>query len=235
MVKKKYQSIFFDLDDTLWDTATNARDSFLEVYAHFRMDRYFRSFESFYELYCANNEQLWVDYAAGQISKEELNERRFSYPLLQVGMNDPEFTRDYSSYFFDIIPQKEKLIPFAREVLDELLCRNYRLFIISNGFRELQDRKMRSAQIYRYFEKVILSDDIGVLKPNPQLFYFAMSATQSELSTSVMIGDNFHTDISGARNAGMDQIFFNPGFRKKTSFTPTYEIEELPEILGVLL
>lgn len=234
MVRKKYKSIFFDLDDTLWDTAANARDSFLEVYAHFHLGRFFRSFDHFYSLYSVNNEQLWVDYAAGLISKEELNDRRFSHPLLQVGIDDPQLAQAYSSYFFSIVPMKEKLVPSAREVLDELENRKYRLFVLSNGFRELQDHKMRSADIHRYFEKVVLSDDIGVLKPNPQLFYFAMSATQSDLNTSLMIGDNFNTDIAGARNAGIDQVFFNPGRRKETSFKPTYEVENLKDVLHLL-
>lgn len=222
------------MDDTLWDTAANARDSFLEVYAHFRLERFFHSFDHFYTLYSSNNEQLWTDYAAGLLSKEELNDRRFLYPLQQVGVEDPQLARAYSSYFFSLVPMKEKLIPSAREVLNELENRKYRLFILSNGFRELQDHKMRSSGIHRYFEKVVLSDDIGVLKPNPQLFYFAMSATQSDLHTSLMIGDNFNTDIAGARRAGIDQVFFNPGRRKETTFNPTYEIEELREILTLL-
>ncbi len=231
---RKYKSVFFDLDDTLWDTATNARDSFLEVYSHFHFDRFFQSFEHFYGIYTVNNEQLWVDYAAGLIAKEELNERRFSYPLQQVGVDDPGLVHDYSGYFFSIVPFKEKLVPSAREVLKVLKERGYRLYILSNGFRELQDQKMQSSDIQQYFDKVVLSEDIGLMKPNPQLFYFAMSATQSELHSSLMIGDNFHTDITGAHNAGIDQVFFNPKQQKKVSFKPTYEVEKLTEVLDIL-
>lgn len=229
---KRYQSIFFDLDDTLWNTAANARDSFRETYHLFHLNRFFPSFESFYTIYQENNERLWADYAAGRVStKEELNERRFSYPLKQVGVDDPELVNEYSAYFLSVVPLKEKLIPSAREVLNELKRRKYRLFILSNGFRELQDCKMRSANIHSYFEKVVLSDDIGVLKPNPLLYYFALSATQSELRTSIMIGDNFNTDITGAYKVGMDQVFFNPGCKEDLSFKPTYEIKDLKEIL----
>lgn len=88
-------------------------------------------------------------------------------------------------------------MPHAKEVL-EYLAPKYNLYILSNGFRELQSCKMRSAGVDTYFKKVILSEDIGVLKPRPEIFHFALSATQSELRESLMIGDSWEADIAGA-------------------------------------
>ena len=81
-----YRSIFIDLDDTVWAFTENARDTFQDMYDKYHFDRYFRSFSHFYTLYSGKNEELWNEYGAGRITKDELNEQRFAYPLLQVGV-----------------------------------------------------------------------------------------------------------------------------------------------------
>ena len=108
-----YKNLFFDLDDTLWAFSENARDAFGEVYEAFHFERYFNSFEHFYSIYRERNLQLWADYGDGKITKEQLNEERFIYPLRQVGVDDPQLATDYSALFFRIIPTKEKLMPHA--------------------------------------------------------------------------------------------------------------------------
>ena len=175
----KYKSIFIDLDDTLWAFTENARDTFEDMYHQYRFERYFQSFDHFMKLYTPKNLELWELYGRHEISKDELNARRFAYPLLQVGVDDPLLVKTYSDNFFAEIPYKQKLMPHAMEAL-EYLSGKYRLYILSNGFRELQEQKMRSAGILRYFRKIVLSEDIGVHKPFPAIFNFAMSATQSE-------------------------------------------------------
>lgn len=229
----KYRNLFIDLDDTLWAFSENARDSFAEVYVEFDFGRYFDSFEQFYSIYAERNNALWVDYDHGRITKEELNRERFSYPLLKVGVDDPELVHAYMKAFFRIIPTKQKLMPHARDVL-EYLNGKYRLYILSNGFRELQSRKLASAGIEGYFRKVILSEDLKVNKPRAEIFYFALSATQSELRESLMIGDSFDTDIAGAWGVGMDQMFYNHRHRTELPFRPTYEVASLTELFDLL-
>lgn len=228
-----YKSIFFDLDDTLWNFSENAYDSFSEVYASYNFDRYFDSFDHFYSIYKEYNAYLWVEYGNGNISKEELNRLRFYHPLQTVGVCDEVLAKSYSDDFFDLIPTKSKLIPYAKEVL-EYLSGKYRLFILSNGFRELQSRKMNSAGIDHYFEKVILSEDIRIHKPHPEIFHFALSATQSRLQDSLMIGDNWEADITGARGVEMDQMFLDCTGLNQLPFVPTYTINSLKEVLGIL-
>ncbi|BEH00362.1 YjjG family noncanonical pyrimidine nucleotidase [Bacteroides sedimenti] len=228
-----YTNIFFDLDDTLWNFSENAYDSFAEVYANFNFDRYFDSFDGFYTIYKEYNAALWIEYGNGEISKEELNRRRFCHPLESVGVYDEALAKSYSDDFFRLIPTKSKLLPYAKETL-EYLSGRYRLFILSNGFRELQFQKMKSAGIEHYFEKVILSEDIRVHKPHPEIFHFALSATQSLLNESLMIGDSWEADILGAKGVNMDQVFLNPSNRPFSSFKPTYHIQNLKEVLGIL-
>lgn len=130
----------------------------------------------------------------GKDHKDELNRQRFLYPLEQVGWGDAELAKRFSDDFFSVIPTKAKLMPHAREVLD-YLSERYNLYILSNGFQELQCHKMRSAGIDGYFRKVVLSDDIGVLKPHAPIFHFALSATQSYLEDSLMVGDNWEMTL----------------------------------------
>lgn len=229
----QYKNIFFDLDDTLWAFSFNARDTFEEMYRKYEYDRYFRSFEHFYELYEKRNIELWAEYADGKVTKEELNRQRFLYPLEAVGEGDAALAKAFSDDFFTVIPTKSRLMPHAQEVL-EYLAPKYNLYILSNGFQELQCHKMRSAGIDHYFKKVVLSDDIGVLKPWPEIFHFAMSATQSELRESLMVGDSWENDITGAQGVDMHQVFYNVTGRTEFPFKPTYQITDLKELLQLL-
>lgn len=229
----QYKNLFFDLDDTLWAFSYNARDTFEEMYRKYEYDRYFRSFQHFYELYEWRNVELWAEYADGKVTKDELNRQRFLYPLEAVGEGNAVLAKAFSEDFFAVIPTKSRLMPHAREVL-EYLAPKYNLYILSNGFQELQCHKMCSAGIDRYFKKVVLSDDIGVLKPWPEIFHFAMSATQSELRDSLMIGDSWDNDITGARGVGMHQVYYNVTGRTEFPFKPTYQITDLKELLQLL-
>lgn len=229
----KYKNLFFDLDDTLWAFSVNARDTFEEMYFKHGLDAIFDSFEHFYSLYQQRNTELWLEYGNGQITKEELNRQRFLYPLEAVGAGDSVLSRTYSDDFFAVIPTKKRLMPHAMEVLEYLSSR-YNLYILSNGFRELQFRKMRSGGIDGYFKKVILSEDIGVMKPWPEIFHFALSATQSELKDSLMIGDSWEADIIGANGVGMHHAFYNPSGRTTDSFRPTYLLKDLKELMEIL-
>ncbi|WP_291527967.1 YjjG family noncanonical pyrimidine nucleotidase [Bacteroides sp. UBA939] len=229
----QYKNLFFDLDDTLWAFSHNARDTFEEMYRKYEYDRYFRSFQHFYELYEQRNVELWAEYTDGKVTKAELNRQRFLYPLEAVGVGDVALAKAFSDDFFEVIPTKSKLMSNVREVL-EYLTHKYNLYILSNGFQELQLRKMRSSGIDHYFRKVVLSDDIGVLKPWPEIFHFALSATQSELKDSLMVGDSWDNDIAGARGVGMHQVFYNVTGRTVFPFQPTYQITDLKELFQLL-
>lgn len=233
IIKMKYENVFFDLDDTLWNFTENAYDSFNEVYIQHRLGRYFDSFDHFYTLYSECNKRLWIEYGNGEITKDELNKQRFYYPLQSIGVFDEELSRKYAADFFELIPTKAKLIPNAKELL-EYLSPKYRLFILSNGFKELQYRKMKAAGIDRYFEKVILSDDIQIHKPSPEIFQFALFTTKSTVANSVMVGDSWDADIVGAKGVNMDQVYFNNLFQGDFQFTPTYSIRDLIEIKQIL-
>lgn len=230
---QKYKNLFIDLDDTLYDFSAASRESFKETYELLHYGRYFDSFEHYMSIYAPYNLELWRIYGEGKITKEELNRRRYSHPLEVVGANDPELAGRFCHEALSRIPTKGNLIPGAIELL-EYLRPKYRMFILSNGFVELQSHKMATAGIDGYFDDIILSEEIGVNKPRPELFNYALRKSDAILEESIMIGDMFDTDIAGAANIGMDQIFFNPKQQEDMSFCPTYEVRQLLEIKEIL-
>ena len=230
---KPYKNLFIDLDDTLLDTAQNNRECLEEMYADYHWDRYYASFEAFYSIYMPHNLDLWAQYRNGEIDRNTLIVERFRYVLSPLGIEDKRDVLAVNRNFLRRTTYKKRTLPGAHELM-EYLHGHYRTFILSNGFRELQYRKMCSAGIENYFRKVVLSDDIGILKPHIEIFHFAMSATQSELQESLMIGDNWENDIVGARNAGMHQVYYHPTADTSLPFHPTYHISDLQELTTFL-
>ena len=229
----KYRNLFIDLDDTVYDFSAASRESFLETYEQLHYERYFDSFEQYLSIYEPYNLELWRIYGEGKITKEELNKRRYSHPLEVVGVQDQALADTFCREALGRIPTKGHLVPGAMELL-EYLRPKYNLYILSNGFKELQSRKMQTAGIDKYFDALILSEDIGVNKPDCRLYEHAMRKTASEPQESLMIGDMFDTDIVGAANFGMDSMYYNPKGKTGHPFAPTYEVRHLLEIKEIL-
>ena len=230
---QRYKNLFIDLDDTIYDFSGASRESFRETYDLLHYERYFDSFEHYLSLYEPYNLELWRIYGEGKITKEELNKRRYSHPLECVGVKDQQLADTFCHEALGRIPTKGPLMPGAMEIL-EYLRPKYNMYILSNGFKELQSRKMRTAGIDGYFDALILSEDIGINKPNRELYEYALEKTGSILSESLMIGDMFDTDIVGAANIGMEQMYYNPKEKKGHPFTPTYEVTHLLQIKEIL-
>ena len=230
---QRYKNLFIDLDDTVYDFSAASEESFCETYELLQYGRFFDSFEHYLSIYKPYNLELWRIYGEGKITKEELNKRRYSYPLECVGIHDQELADTFCKEALSRIPTKGPLMPGAIELL-EYLRPKYRMFILSNGFKELQSRKMHAAGIDKYFDELILSEDLGVNKPNRELYDYALQKTGSTLEESLMIGDMFETDIAGAANIGMEQIYYNPKGKQGHPFVPTYEVRHLLEIKEIL-
>ena len=232
-IRRMIQNLFIDLDDTVWSFSENACDTFREMYDRYRFDRYFTSFEEFYTIYKKRNKELWDDYAHQKVTKEQLNDERFAFPLLQKGVDDFELVKAYRGDFFKEIVLKKKVMPHTHEALT-YLAGKYNLYILSNGFRELQETKMRSAGVEGYFKQVILSEDIGVHKPYPAIFEYAMKETGSLPENSMMIGDNWEVDVEGAKNVGMKEVFYNALHWKEFPFEPYFVLNDWNEVMDRL-
>lgn len=234
---KRYTTLFIDLDNTLYDFLGNSWEAYGVVYKLLEYDRWFDSFEHYYTIYEEYNLQLWALYAEGKITKERLNAERYAHPLRVIGVPDAEaIGARFWSEAMQRLPLGQRLMPYAREVLEYLRPR-YRLYILSNGFTELQARKMQSAGIAHYFDGVVLSEDIGVNKPNPAIFKHALRVAGVSAAEALMIGDNFEVDIEGAQRVGIDQVYYDVAhlpLSEKPYSPPTYTIDSLLELKDIL-
>ena len=233
---KRYDVLFIDLDDTLYDFSANSLDAYREVYALMEYDRWFSDFDHYYTLYWKRNRELWVLYADSKITKDELNAERYTYPLREVGVPDAECVgARFWEESMKRLPLGKRLMPHAKEILDYLKP-HYRLYILSNGFAELQARKMQSAGIGHYFDGVVLSEDIGVNKPHREIFEHALSVAGVSADRALMIGDNFEVDIKGAQGVGIDQVFYNASHADISGeeMQPTHTITSLLELKEIV-
>lgn len=232
-MKIEYKSLFFDLDDTLWDTQHNNRECLKEIYIDYNFAQYYESFEAFYDVYMPNNLTLWEQYRNHQIDRMTLILERWLYILRPIGIDDKEYTLKLNHDFLQRTSTKTKLISGTLELL-EYLQPYYRIFILSNGFREVQFLKIKNSGIAPYIEKMILSEDANIQKPHKGIFDYALITTNSRRKESIMIGDSWEADIEGARQSKIDQIWYNPGKIDVKSFQPTYQVCTLAEIEKIL-
>jgi len=230
----KYKHIFFDLDHTLWDFDTNARETLTEIYSIFELEKKNVSpFEEFYKKYLHHNEILWDRYHKGFITADELKWKRMWRTLLEFKIGDEQLARDISAKFLELLPVKKNLFPYTHEILDYLVAKKYQLHLITNGFEKTQWSKLNNSNLGKYFGNVITSEASNSIKPQKEIFDFAMQKAGAVIEESIMIGDNLEADIKGAMDAGMDTVFVNH-INEATELKPTYIIYHLKELETIL-
>lgn len=233
-MKQKYTDLFVDFDDTIYDTRGNAEIALKELFEKKGLDRHFGALEEFTQPYWEANVELWEKYSRGEITRDYLIVERFRRPLSRgVGLEPSrEYCLEVSDCFLELCAEKSGIVAGARELLDYLSSK-YRLHLCSNGFREVQFKKLRASDTLRYFRTVILSEDVGANKPSKAFFDYAMRVTGVDPKATLMIGDNYQTDIVGANNAGLDTLLFDRwGIGCEGVFT--YRVDYLTDIMAIL-
>ena len=234
----KYKDLFIDFDDTLYDTHGNAVIALSEIFDDFHLERFFSDPQVFYDAYWWANIDLWSRYSKGEISRDYLIVERFRRPLSEgCGMNVTEaLCLEMSDKFLEYCSSKPGVVDGAREVMAYLKERGYRMHMTSNGFHEVQYKKLAVCGLRDYFDTIVLSEDAGVNKPSPLYFDYALKVTGAKREATLMIGDNLQTDIMGALGCGIDAMLFNRwGVEvEKESQKPTYVVNQLKAIMAIL-
>jgi len=233
LIYMKFKNVFIDWDDTLWDIHRNAKECLMDIYKEYGYDKFYQTFDDYYNVYSPTNEHLWGLYRQGLIKKDELIVERFLIPVRQFGINDPEYAKNLSDDFLDRTTRKTGLLDGAKELL-EYLKPKYEIHILSNGFREVQYKKIANSGLADYFGKVILSEDVGVNKPHLDYFRYALKSTNSKKTDTIMIGDSWDADIVGAHNSKIASIWLNHSNKPSEGFEPTYTVRSLYEIMQIL-
>jgi len=229
----KYRHLFFDLDHTLWDFESNAKATLSELYQSLQLEKKgVTNFGQFYKNYLAHNEKLWERYRNGFLKQEDLRIKRMRHSLLDFKIADEELAQAMSVKFLELLPTRTILFPFTKEMLQYLTDKGYAIHLITNGFEEVQYKKLKFSGIDVYFKEVITSESSGWLKPNKEIFEYAFHKANALPAESIMIGDTLDVDIRGAMNAGIDQVFVNH-HGITTEMQPTYTINSLKELKSI--
>lgn len=232
-IPKQYRHLFFDLDHTLWDFEKNAAETIFHLYDTYQLHLFGKfTCTDFYKKYSYINHRMWRQYHEGKISQQELRVQRFSLTLAKLGLEPHQVPEGLHEAFTTICPTKTAVFPFTHETL-AYLKNKYVLHIITNGFKDVQAIKMAASNLGQYFSEVITSESVGCTKPDRRIFQHALECAGVKAAECLMIGDSLEADILGAKNAGIDQVFFNPE-RKRHAQHVTYEISCLSELQRIL-
>ncbi|MCR4810262.1 MAG: YjjG family noncanonical pyrimidine nucleotidase [Prevotella sp.] len=236
--------LLFDLDRTLWDFEGNAEKTYRAMFAEYGLETLCHTdYETFHERYRVINDTLWEAYRNGTLSKEVLALSRFSLTLEAFGMphdaiETVRLSQQLSDYYVLRGPQQTGLMPNARETLEWIACQkdSFRMAVITNGFSEAQLPKMKTSRIDGYFDWVLLSEQLGAMKPDRRFFELALNTIGANAKDCLVIGDDYKVDIAGAAAAGIEQVYYNIQSRPlpEGAAKPTYEISDLLEMKELL-
>ena len=206
MINNTISHIFFDLDHTLWDFEKNSALTFEKI---FKLNNIDVDLDRFLEIYVPINFRYWKLYREEKIDKGSLRYGRLNdaFNLVNIKVKSSmihKLSEDYITYLSTF----NHLFDGTIEILEYLYVK-YKLHIITNGFKEIQQGKLNNANIDKYFVTVTNSEMVGVKKPNPKIFKHALNMAMAKEENSIMIGDNYEVDILGALNIGLDAIYFN--------------------------
>ncbi|MCH2032224.1 MAG: YjjG family noncanonical pyrimidine nucleotidase [Tenacibaculum sp.] len=195
--------IFFDLDHTLWDFDKNSGLTFKKIFKEQDIEI---DIDKFLEVYEPINLEYWRLYRDEKIGKVELRYKRLktTFDKLNFKISD-ELINQISEDYITYLPMFNHLLDGAKDLLDYLKDK-YNLHIITNGFEEVQKIKLEKSQINDYFKVVVTSESVGVKKPNPKVFEFALKEANVSANMSIMIGDSLEADVLGALAVGISPI-----------------------------
>ena len=255
---KHYKAVFIDWDDTIGDFVGAAKRALQEMYDKYNLSDYFASQEEFVSLYKPHNIELWDKYGKDLVTKEFLRVDRFLWPLLHGSKVSPRIqsyttlhnptphyttlvalAEQMSEDFLHLTTKYFSLLPGAEELV-RYLAKKYPLTVVTNGFVEVQYEKFDKSGLRDCFSHIVLSEEVGCQKPNPRIFEEALRMNGLQAEDVVMIGDSWNSDIQGAINAGIDQIWIRknkePGTKSQDTIeqTATYIVQSLSEVMEIL-
>jgi putative hydrolase of the HAD superfamily len=247
-MKKKYTTLFFDLDGTLWDLKKNTELTLRELWMESQLESQATGdFSRFFQRYTFHNDQVWALYRDNKIEKEVLRVARFerTFSDMNVSWSNTQILQ-FADQFIERCPRQPNVLPGTFEILNA--CKDqFKMCLITNGFNEVQTIKMAAAGIDHFFESIVYSEDLGIKKPHPEIFQLAMQRANCKPEDALMIGDDWDADIIGAMGVGMDQAFLGATENQLNEIRladglkplrhnrqPTYRLESLLDLGPIL-
>jgi HAD superfamily (subfamily IA) hydrolase, TIGR02254 len=226
----KYEIIIFDADETLFDFVKSERDAFKNTMLEFDIDY---DENHHLKIYHGINADIWKEFEKGLITQEKLKVERFKRlsDKLNAEFDVAQFSKSYMKHLSNASFLYDDSIDLV-----ESLHKDYRLTIVTNGLTDVQDTRIRKSIIAKYFEDIVISEEVKVSKPNPKIFELALNNIKhTDKSKVLIVGDSLTSDIQGGINSGVDTCWFNPNkIVNKREIKPTYEISNLMELKDIL-
>jgi len=226
----KYEVLIFDADETLFDFKKSERDAFKNTMLEFDIEY---DENHHLKVYSDINAAIWKEFEGGLITQKELKVERFKRlsDKLNIKFDEIQFAKLYMKH-----------LSFASFLYDdsikllESLHEDYKLSIVTNGLKDVQNNRIRKSIIAKYFEDIVISEEVNISKPDPKIFELALNNIKhADKRKVLMIGDSLTSDIQGGINFGIDTCWFNANkIVNKTEFKPTYEISNLMELKDIL-
>jgi YjjG family noncanonical pyrimidine nucleotidase len=228
----RYKAIFFDADDTLFDYPRAERAALKACLREFRIGL---ELGVFLESYRRHNRDVWRAFERGETGQVRLRVERFRRVAAELGLDGLPLDR-ISAFYLEALSGQPPLLPGALATVRSLALK-YPLALVTNGIASVQRRRFMASPITRYFKSVVISEEVGIAKPDPRIFEPALRMTGLAAGEVLYVGDSVTSDMAAARNAGMDFCWLNPGRAPvPDGFAPAFVIEaigELPPCLGL--
>ena len=226
---KKYKSIFFDADDTLFDYPRAERAALLACLGDFRIHT---EAEIFFSAYRRHNHDVWREFERGEIDQATLRVERFRRLAVELQIADLPLVR-VSSFYLEALAGQSQLLPGALATVRKL-AKKFPLALVTNGIAAVQKKRFAASPITAYFQSIVISEEVGMAKPDPRIFTPALQKIGITAADVLYVGDSVTSDMAAARNAGMDFCWLNPGGAPTPmGHTPAYiiaSIEEFPAL-----
>jgi putative hydrolase of the HAD superfamily len=209
-MKRKIKHIFFDLDNTLWDTDKNSYLTIKNIYENLKIEeRYKLKFSDFFTSYYERNENLWSLYRQDKVRKKDILEKRFKDTFLEFHINEDKIWNYFNDHFLTQIMENNNLIENAEEILNYLRTKGYQIHVVSNGFIQQTEQKVQETCIKDYLTTLTSGEEINKRKPAKEVFELALKKAHALVNESAFIGDDWEADVIGSQNIGMYSVYFN--------------------------
>ena len=231
-----YKVILIDIDDTLFDykkAEDNAIRRVFEDFEYFEKEKNVERFEEIKKKYNIINKDLWEKLEKDLITRDELKVRRFKelFKVANLSYNPEEF----SSRYLERLGEGVFLFDGAED-LCRYMKKKYKVAIVTNGIKEVQTSRIKNSGIAEYVDEIIISDELGISKPHPGIFEYALKKLRHENKNDViMIGDSQTADIQGGINFGIDTCWINlVGRKENENIKATYKVDTIEELYKII-
>jgi len=232
----KYRHLFFDLDNTLYDFEANSYLALEQVFTELKLIEKLPSFAEYFKVYDKVNHDLWALYREKKMAKDVLRGKRHKDSLAAFSIIPEISPLEIDDKYLKTMTTQTELFPGTIDMLVHLKNKGYQMHIITNGFKEVQHDKMVNTGLSNFFNNVFISEEIKSPKPSREIFEHAIKSSNARKKESIMIGDSWESDIVGAKNFGIDQVYFNL-FDEKIDVEKygeaTYTISKLNELYDI--